>query len=109
VGSLDDHNGKQFIRVYDLKHGTSTRLTDGDEHYPSWSRDGKRIAYRTGGVASNSYEIAADGSGPPKILLTSDVGGVLRIGLRTANSSSWPSRNSILFPPWRSTLHRITR
>jgi Tol biopolymer transport system component len=37
-------NGKHFIRIYDLQRGISTRLTDsGDEHYPLWSRDGKRI------------------------------------------------------------------
>jgi Tol biopolymer transport system component len=76
VSSDDEHNGKHFIRIFDLKRGTSTRLTEsGDEHYPLWSRDGKRIAYRTGGVVSNSYEVPADGSGPPKILLTRDVGG----------------------------------
>jgi serine/threonine protein kinase len=76
VSSDDEHNGKHFIRIFDLKRGTSTRLTDsGDEHYPLWSRDGKRIAYRTGGVVSNSYEVPADGSGPPTILLTSDVRG----------------------------------
>jgi eukaryotic-like serine/threonine-protein kinase len=74
VSSDDEHNGKHFIRVYDLKRGISTRLTDnGDEHYPLWSRDGKRIAYRTGGIASDSYEVPADGSEPPKILLKSDV------------------------------------
>ena len=74
VSSDDEHNGKHFIRVYDLKRGISTRVTDGgDEHYPLWSRDGKRIAYRTGGLASDSYEVPADGSAPPKILLKSDV------------------------------------
>jgi Tol biopolymer transport system component len=76
VSSDDEHNGKHFIRIFDLKRGTSTRLTDGgDENYPLWSRDGKRIAYRTGGLASDSYEVPADGSGPPKILLKSDVRG----------------------------------
>jgi Tol biopolymer transport system component len=74
VSSDDQHNGKHFIRVYDFKRGISTRLTsNGDEHYPLWSRDGKRIAYRTGGIAGDCYEVPADGSGPPKILLKSDV------------------------------------
>jgi eukaryotic-like serine/threonine-protein kinase len=74
VSSDDQHNGKHFIRVYDFKRGTSTRLTsNGDEHYPVWSRDGKQIAYRTGGIAGDCYEVPADGSGPPKILLKSDV------------------------------------
>jgi serine/threonine protein kinase/Tol biopolymer transport system component len=74
VSSDDQHNGKHFIRVYDLKRGISTRLTsNGDEHYPVWSRDGKQIAYRTGGIAGDCYEVPADGSGPPNILLKSDV------------------------------------
>ena len=74
VSSDDEHNGKHFIRVFDLQRGTSTRLTDtGDEHYPLWSRDGKRIAYRSGGVANETYEVPADGSGPPKILLKADM------------------------------------
>jgi Tol biopolymer transport system component len=74
VSSDDQHNGTHFIRVYDFKRGISTRLTtNGDEHYPVWSRDGKQIAYRTGGIAGDCYEVPADGSGPPKILLKSDV------------------------------------
>jgi eukaryotic-like serine/threonine-protein kinase len=73
VSSDDEHNGKHFLRVFDLQRGTSTRLTDtGDEHYPLWSRDGKRIAYRSGGVTNETYEVPADGSGPPKILLKAD-------------------------------------
>ncbi len=74
VSSDDEHNGKHFLRVVDLQRGTSTRLTDGgDEHYPLWSRDGKRIAYRSGGVTNECYEVPADGSGPPKILLKSEM------------------------------------
>ena len=74
VSSDDQHNGTHFIRVYDFKRGISTRLTsNGDEHYPVWSRDGKQIAYRTGGIAGDCYEVPADGSGPLKILLKSDV------------------------------------
>ena len=74
VSSDDEHNGKRFLRVVDLQRGTSTRLTEtGDEHYPLWSRDGKRIAYRSEGVTGTSYEVPADGSGPPKILLKGDM------------------------------------
>jgi Tol biopolymer transport system component len=74
VSSDDEHNGKHFLRLLDLQRGTSTRLTDsGDEHYPLWSRDGKRIAYRSGGVTAESYEVPADGSEPPKILLKADM------------------------------------
>ncbi len=38
VSSDDAHNGSHFIRVYDLKRGVSTRVTDsGQEEFPSWS------------------------------------------------------------------------
>ena len=74
VASDDEHNGKHFLRVLDLQRGTSTRLTDnGNEHYPLWSRDGKRIAYRSGGVTHETYEVSADGSAPPKMLLKADM------------------------------------
>ena len=50
VSSDDEHNGKHFIRVVDLKRGISTRLSEGgNEYYPIWSRDGKRITYRSEG------------------------------------------------------------
>jgi len=45
----------------------------GEEHYPLWSRDGKRITYRSVGPASDSYEVPADGSAPPKVLLKGDL------------------------------------
>ena len=74
VSSDDEHNGKHFIRLLDLQRGTSTRLTDrGDEHYPLWFRDGKRIAYRSGGVSNETYQVPADGSEPPKTLLKADM------------------------------------
>ena len=72
VSSDDEHNGKHFLRIVDLQRGTSTRLTDGgSENYPLWSRDGKRIAYRSESITNECYEVPADGSGPPKILLKS--------------------------------------
>ena len=73
VSSDDEHNGRHFLRVFDLQRGTSTRLTDrDDEHNPLWSRDGKRIAYSSGRVNNETYEVPADGSEPPKILLKAD-------------------------------------
>lgn len=70
VSSDDEPNGKQFIRVYDLKRGISARLTDGGhEYFPIWSRDGKRIAYGSPAGTFPSYEVQADGSAPPRVLL----------------------------------------
>lgn len=72
VASSDDaRDGKHYVRVYDLERGISTRLTDGgSEESPAWSRDGKRIAYV--GHTGNTYymyEVAADGSRPPQVLV----------------------------------------
>jgi eukaryotic-like serine/threonine-protein kinase len=69
--SDDDRNGKSYIRVYDLARGISTRLTDGgDEMDPAWSPDGKRITYVAGFRSSSSiYDVPADGSGSPQLLL----------------------------------------
>jgi serine/threonine protein kinase len=69
VYSDDEHNGKHFIRVYDLQRGISTRLTEGgDESTPVWSQDGKSIAYRDASL--NIEEIPADGSGGPRQIVS---------------------------------------
>jgi serine/threonine protein kinase len=71
AASDDARDGKHFIRVYDLERGISTRMTEGgSEASPAWSRDGKRITYvgRAGDTYS-MYEIAADGSGSPRVLV----------------------------------------
>jgi serine/threonine protein kinase/Tol biopolymer transport system component len=59
------------IWIFDLVHKTLTRLTfnEGDNTYPIWSLDGKRIAYEsdtesTGGI----YWKAADGTGKEDLL-----------------------------------------
>ncbi len=71
VSSDEAHNGKRHIRVHDLQRGVATRLTDGgSEEYPVWSPDGKTIAYgATQGRTRQMYEIPADGSGKPELLL----------------------------------------
>ncbi|HXR32672.1 MAG TPA: protein kinase [Verrucomicrobiae bacterium] len=71
ISSDDERNGKYFLRVYDLERGISTRVTDGgSEEEAGWSRDGKRIAYVTGtGNTFYLYDIPADGSSVPKLLL----------------------------------------
>jgi len=68
VSSDDQHNGKHFIRVYDLQRGISSRLTEGgNDSSPVWSRDGKSIVYRNGSM--NIEEVSADASGPPRPLV----------------------------------------
>jgi len=71
VASDDEHNGRHYLRVYDLERGVSTRLGDAIiQETPTWSHDGKRITYPT--VRDGTYyleEISADGSGPSRVLL----------------------------------------
>jgi eukaryotic-like serine/threonine-protein kinase len=71
VASDDEHNGRHYLRVYDLERGVSTRLGDGIiEETLIWSHDGKRITYST--VRDGTCyleEISADGSGPAQVLL----------------------------------------
>jgi serine/threonine protein kinase/Tol biopolymer transport system component len=69
VSSDDEHNGKHFIRIYDLERAVSTRLTDGgSESNPVWSPDGKSLAFRDASL--NIEVVPADGSGPPRPLVT---------------------------------------
>ena len=66
VSSDDEHNGKHFIRVYDLQRGISTRLTDGgNESNPVWFRDGKSIAYRDASLNIEMVPSDASGSSRP--------------------------------------------
>ena len=68
IDSDDFHNGKRYIRSYDLTRGVTTRLTEvGNEEFPIWSHDGKTITY-----AANTFSICrlpADGSAPAEVLL----------------------------------------
>src|SRR5262249_42723779 len=48
VASDDEHNGRYYVRIYDLARGISTRLSDTVIYStPIWSRDGKKITYTT--------------------------------------------------------------
>jgi Tol biopolymer transport system component/tRNA A-37 threonylcarbamoyl transferase component Bud32 len=78
--SDDDHNGKSYIRVYDLARGIGTRLTDGgSETTPAWLPQARLITY-IGGLKNNRagmyygnlngvYEVPADGSAPGHLLI----------------------------------------
>jgi eukaryotic-like serine/threonine-protein kinase len=68
VYSDDEHNGKHFIRVYDLRRGISTRLTEGgNESNPVWSPDGKAIAFRDASL--NIEKVPIDASSAPQPLV----------------------------------------
>lgn len=65
----DEHNGKHFIRIYDLERGISTRLTEGGhESLPVWAPDGKALAFRDAHL--NIDELPIDGSLPPTRLVS---------------------------------------
>jgi serine/threonine-protein kinase len=61
------------VWIYEFERGTLTRLSFGeDDDTPTWSRDGKHIAWSSsrGGVP-NLFWKSADGSGPDERLTTS--------------------------------------
>jgi hypothetical protein len=65
ISSDDDHNGKDYIHIYDFARGTSTRVADGGaEVFPVLSPDGKRVAYVGNNAKTSQYiDVAAtDGS-----------------------------------------------
>ena len=64
----DEHNGKHFIRVYDLQRGVSARVTEGgNESAPVWSPDGKSLAYRD--AESGISVVPVDRSAPPRVMM----------------------------------------
>jgi eukaryotic-like serine/threonine-protein kinase len=64
--------GTGDIWIFDLTHGTRTRLTFGPsiQRYPVWAPDGKTIFFGSNGKgAYHIYTKAADGSGPQQAVL----------------------------------------
>jgi hypothetical protein len=71
VSSDEEHNGKHFVRIIDLRTGIVTGLTQGgDEHNPCWTPDGKFVTYRSGTNQTASIEhVPVDRSSPARTLL----------------------------------------
>ena len=75
VSSDEEHNGKQYIYIYDFARGTSTRVSEeGKDSLPVFSPDGKRVAYLANHDRTSKYiDVAAtDGSGKLERLVASD-------------------------------------
>jgi DNA-binding winged helix-turn-helix (wHTH) protein len=90
TSSEEFNDGRQFISVHDFERGVTTRITDGGrEWHPSWTPAGDTIVYdSTEGYTSCTYEIPADGSAPPEMIL--EPGSVL--GRKSADGSIVCSR-----------------
>jgi len=75
VSSDDEHNGRQYINIYDFARGTSTRVSDGGkDSLPVFSPDGKSVAYLANYDGASKYinVAATDGSGKLERLVASD-------------------------------------
>jgi eukaryotic-like serine/threonine-protein kinase len=69
-----DAKGERDIWLFDLGRGTNTRLTfdTADETNPTWSPDGRQIAFTgTGKGHRDIYVMDAHGTGAPELLLES--------------------------------------
>jgi eukaryotic-like serine/threonine-protein kinase len=66
VSSDDGHNGKRFVRTYDMLRGTSTRITSGgSDAFPVLSPDAKLVAFND---QFNMYIVPTDDSKSPERL-----------------------------------------
>jgi serine/threonine protein kinase len=79
---IKDAAQAERIWVYDVAHGTRIPLTStvlGSPYSPSWSPDGKQIAYRTTSGKSSAVKVrASDGSGD-EMQIGRDFGDVLTV------------------------------
>jgi Tol biopolymer transport system component len=66
--------GMSDIWVCELERKTLIRLTfQGNNHHPTWTPDGKRITFSSGGMDEDDiFGVPADGSGPPELLYQAD-------------------------------------
>jgi serine/threonine-protein kinase len=85
------------VLIYDVARSAFARLTDnGDNHYPTWTADGKRITYlsrKTSSSPSQSYELywkPADGSGPEEKLTSTP------LNLAAGGQLSWSPNGKVL-------------
>jgi serine/threonine protein kinase/Tol biopolymer transport system component len=72
---VDPSSGRTDIWTVDLQRGVATRLTfgAGDENFPCWSPDGKKILFtRPDGSDQNLYVKAANGQGAEEEFLKSN-------------------------------------
>jgi Tol biopolymer transport system component len=92
ANGLTNTTGEQDIWIYEIGRAVSTRLTfDGGNNTPIWSPDGRRIVY--GGTRdgkSGIYAVAADGSGRPEPLLSTD-------GRRAIPTSFTPDGKTLVY------------
>src|SRR5215469_15903175 len=90
TSSEEFNDGRLFISAHDFERGVTTRITDsGREWHPNWPPAGDKIVYdSTEGHTSCTYEILADGSASPEMIL--EPGSVL--GRKSADGSIVCSR-----------------
>ena len=94
VSSDDEHNGKNFIRIIELRTGIVTGLSQGgDEHSPCWTPDGKFVTYQSGTNQTASIEHRpVDRSKPARTLLRGF----------NVKPSSWSSDGNLLYIDYSS-------
>lgn len=70
ANSISDASGNRDIWIYDVARGAPTRVTfGGDNDFPIWSRDSRRILYRcTLGGKLGICSAPADGSSKPVLI-----------------------------------------
>ena len=79
VEKTDPATGRHGVWILDLARGTSSRLLldATGAHRPIWSPDGTRIGFGSNRLGGHDlYEIASDGSGGERLVLSSKEGGL---------------------------------